>query len=318
MGNAKQVFGRIARLGGALLLALGAPFGHAHQHEPLELDALLGAFGWDFATAEVRTEKLSDGFYVLFGIGGNVGVSVGDSGTLVVDDQFPQMMPKLKAAMAEIGSQGVDFAVNTHWHFDHAEGNLTLGPEGTWIVAQENSRAMMRDDHVINLVALKYLQKAYPEAAQPVITYTDRMRFHFNGEAIDLLHFGPAHTTGDTAVFFRGNNAVHMGDVFNRGYPFIDADNGGGIDGMIAFCEAVLGEIERDTIVIPGHGEVSDWSGFASYISMLKTVRLRVSGMISDGKRLSEIQAARPTAEYDATYGDPSGFVDRVYVSLKR
>ena len=207
---------------------------------------------------------------------------------------------------------------NTHWHFDHAEGNLTLGPEGTWIVAQENSRAMMQEDHIINLVSAKYLQKAYPTAAQPVITYTDRMRFHFNGEAIDLLHFGPAHTTGDTAVYFRGSNAVHLGDVFNRGYPFIDADNGGDIDGMIAFCEAVLNTIERDTVVIPGHGEISDWSGLASYISMLKTIRMRIAGMISAGKSLEEVLAARPSAVYDRVYGDSSGFIDRVYTSLTR
>ena len=257
-------------------------------------------------------------FYVLFGIGGNIGVSVGANGTLIVDDQFPQMMPKINAALDGIGSEGVDFAINTHWHFDHAEGNLALGPAGTWIVAQENSRDMMQGDHVINLAVLKYLQKAYPEDALPVITYNDRMQFHFNGERIDLLHFGPAHTTGDTAVYFRGTNAVHFGDVFNRGYPFIDADNGGDIDGMAAFCEAVLKVIEKDTKVIPGHGEVGTYNDLAAYISMLKTVSLRIGGMISDGMTLEQIAAAKPTAQYDKTYGDPTGFVDRVYASLSK
>lgn len=305
----------------ALGLTLLSSPARAHNHEPLDLDGLLKVFGWDFNTAEIKVQKLTDNFFVLFGIGGNIGVSVGENGTMIVDDQFPQMMPKIEAALAELpGSAGkkVDFAINTHWHFDHAEGNLALGPAGTWIVAQENSRAMMQGDHVINLAVVKYLQKAYPDSALPVITYNDRMQFHFNGEQIDLLHFGPAHTTGDTAVYFRGTNAVHFGDVFNRGYPFIDADNGGDIDGMAAFCESVLQVIEKDTMVIPGHGEVGTYNDLAAYISMLKTISLRIGGMISDGMTLEQVAAAKPTAQYDKTYGDPTGFVDRVYTSLAK
>jgi len=320
-----SLFRKLATIGCVLVVTLAAVLPsqplRAHNHEPLDLDGLLKAFGWDFNSAEIKVEQLADDFFVLFGIGGNIGVSVGANGTMIVDDQFPQMMPKIEAALADLpGSQGktVDFAINTHWHFDHAEGNLTLGPAGTWIVAQENSRAMMQDDHVINLAVIKYLQKAYPEAALPVITYSDRMQFHFNGQQIDLLHFGPAHTTGDTAVYFRGTNAVHFGDVFNRGYPFIDADNGGDIDGMAAFCESVLKVIKKDTLVIPGHGEVGDYNDLAAYISMLKTISLRIGGMISDGMSLEEVAAAKPTASYDAVYGDPTGFVNRVYASLSK
>ena len=317
-GNLRALLGGLAI---ALMLAVTSGPVRAHNHEPLDLDGLLEVFGWDFNKAEIKVEKLTDDFYVLFGIGGNIGVSIGENGTMIVDDQFPQMMPKIEAALEGLpGSQGkaVDFAINTHWHFDHAEGNLTLGPAGTWIVAQENSRAMMQDDHVINLAVVKYLQKAYPESAQPVITYNDRMQFHFNGQQIDLLHFGPAHTTGDTAVYFRGTNAVHFGDVFNRGYPFIDADNGGDIDGMAAFCESVLEVIEKDTMVIPGHGEVGNYNDLAAYISMLKTVSLKIGGMIAEGMSLEEVAAAKPTAAYDKVYGDPTGFVDRAYTSLSK
>ena len=117
----------------------------------MTLDELLARFGWDFATAEIRTEKLSDGFYVLFGIGGNIAVSIGEQGVLVVDDQFPELMPKIEAAIAEVGGKGIDFAINTHWHFDHAQGNLALGPSGTWIVSQANSRRMMQQANVINM-----------------------------------------------------------------------------------------------------------------------------------------------------------------------
>jgi len=144
------------------------------------------------------------------------------------------------------------------------------------------------------------------------------MQFHFNGQEIELLHFGPAHTTGDTAIVFRGSNAVHLGDVFNRGYPFIDADNGGDLSGMINFCQAVLDVIDEETIVIPGHGEISDYAGLTSYIAMLSEMRASIGAMVADGATLEEVIAATPTAAYDKQYGDPSNFVNRAYTSLKR
>jgi cyclase len=292
------------------------------DEEVTSLDELLKAFGWDLSTAEIRTEKLGEGLYVLFGIGGNIGVSVGESGTLIVDDQFPELMPKIQSAIEKLGGDGVDFAINTHWHFDHAEGNLALGPSGTWIVSQANSRAKMAVSNTINLTSTKYRQQAYPPAALPVISFHDQMSFHWNGEQVDLIHPGPAHTTGDAAVIFRGHNAVHMGDVFNNtGYPFIDADSGGQIDGMISFCEAVLAALKPGAIVIPGHGEVADDAALRRYVEMLKTVRKRVSEMIEQGMSVEEVIAAKPTADLDATFGDVEkslGFVDRVYTSLKR
>ena len=154
-----------------------------------------------------------------------------------------------------------------------------------------------------------------------MITYDDRMSFHWNGEQVDLLHPGPAHTTGDAAVIFRGHNAVHMGDVFNNtGYPFIDADSGGEIDGMIAFCRAILKELPRDAIVVPGHGEITDVARFELYVEMLQTVRDRVAAMIDAGKALEEVTAAKPTEGFHEAFGDVSeslGFLDRVYTSLK-
>jgi glyoxylase-like metal-dependent hydrolase (beta-lactamase superfamily II) len=209
-------------------------------------------------TTPIRAEKIADDFYILFGVGGNIALSLGEQGVLIVDDQFPQMVPKYKATIAELGGGDIDFAINTHWHFDHADGNQVLGPDGTWLVSQENSRQMMMKDNVINLVSMKRDQKAYPAAALPVMTFDRNMSFHFNGERIDLMHFGPAHTTGDAAVIFRGHNLVHLGDVFNNaGYPFIDADNGGGLNGVIEFCEGVLEQINANTIVVPGHGSAA-------------------------------------------------------------
>lgn len=287
-----------------------------------DLDVLLGSVGWDLKTAEIKTQKVGEGLYVLFGVGGNIAVSIGESGTLIVDDQFPELMPKIEAAIAEIGGGRVDFAINTHWHFDHAQGNLALGPAGTWIVSQENSRQMMLEPNIINLVVTQYRQDAYPKDALPVLTFDDRMSFHFNGERIDLLHMGPAHTSGDAAIFFRGHNAVHLGDVFNNaGFPFIDVDSGGDIDGMIAFCEGALAELQPGAIVIPGHGEVTDYAALERYISMLKSVRARIAEMVEKGMTLEAITAAKPAADFDPEFGDVTkslGFINRVYTSLTK
>ena len=295
---------------------------HAHDKvpgpKPMNLEQLTSTFGWDLDGAEIKTEKITDGLYVLFGVGGNIAVSIGDDGVFIVDDQFPQLMPKIKAAIAKLGGKEINFAVTTHWHFDHAEGNLTLGPDGTWLVAHQNSREMMKQDHVINLVIAAYEQKAYPKSAWPDVTFKDDMQFHLNGEQIDLMHFGPAHTTGDAAVIFREANAVHMGDVFNNaGYPFIDSGNGGTIDGVISFCQEILKQINKDTTVIPGHGPVTDYQAMQDYVDMLIVVRDRIKKLIASGASLEEVIAAKPTAEFDTLKGDSKMFVDRAYHSLE-
>lgn len=303
----------------AALTISTAALGHSGPPvpDPMNLDQLVGAFGWDFDSAEIRVEKVTDNLHVLFGVGGNIAVNIGEDGVFIVDDQFPQMMPKIAKAIDGLGGGEVDFAVTTHWHFDHAEGNLLLGPAGTWLVAHENSREMMKDDHVINLVVAAYMQKAYPESAWPDITYKRNMKFHLNGQDIELYHFGPAHTTGDTAVIFRGSNAVHLGDIFNMtGYPFIDAGNGGDLEGLIRFCEKTLKKINEDTVVIPGHGELSDYDGLANYIDVLSIIRDRMIVLIEQGKTLEEVVAAKPTADFDEKWGDPTGFVNRAYMSL--
>jgi len=270
-------------------------------------------------TTPITTQQLAENLHVLFGVGGNILVSIGANGVLIVDDQFPQMVPKYKATIGELGGGAVDFAINTHWHFDHADGNQVLGPEGTWLVSHENSRAMMGKDNVINLVTQKRDQPAYAETAWPVLTYDDTMRFHFNGERIDLMHFGPAHTTGDTAVILRGHKVVHLGDVFNNaGYPFIDADNGGGLSGVIEFCTEVLKQIDADYRVVPGHGPVANAQALADYVAMLTTIRDRMNTLIASGATLKQIVAAQPTSEWDERKGDPASFLDRSYLSLTR
>jgi cyclase len=263
------------------------------------------------------------GFHVITApagvIAGNVAVSIGDQGVLIVDDFLAHMVPALRARVRELGGGDIQFAINTHWHFDHADGNQVLGPDGTWIVAHENSRRMMTVDNRINLVNTTIDQPAYPMAALPVIAFDASMQFHFNGERIDLQYYGPAHTSGDLAVFFRGRNAVHLGDVFNTsGYPFIDVDNGGSLNGIIRFCESVLAEIDAGTIVIPGHGPVADRAALEAYTTMLTTIRDRIAALVGTGATLQQVIAARPTAEWDDRRGNPAMFIDRAYASLTR
>ena len=294
----------------------------ADDHDAMNLGQVAHAFGWNFEEAEIQTEKVAEGLYVLFGVGGNIAASIGDDGVLIVDDQFPQVMDKVQAAISKVGGGAVDYAVNTHWHFDHAEGNNALGPKGTKIVAHANARADMAKGGVINMVIAKYKQQPYPEKALPVLTYDHGMQIHFNGGEIDLKNFASAHTNGDTAVFFKKQNAVHLGDVFNNaGYPFIDVGSGGSIDGMIKFCEDTLKHINENTIVIPGHGPVTDTATLKKYISMLKTVRARVAKLIEEGKTLQEIKDAKPTEDFDKVYGPETrslGFINRVFTSLSK
>lgn len=304
-------------LGGLLASAVVSAHDVPAVPEPMSIPDLLKAFQWDADKVDVRTEKIAEGFYVLFGLGGNIAVSSGEDGVLIVDDQFPEMIPRLQRAMRKQGDRKVDFAINTHWHFDHADGNKTLGANGTWLVSHSNSRRMMTRDNVVNLVSAAGLQESYPDHALPDITFDEHMQFHINGEQVDLVHFGPAHTTGDAVVFFRGRNAVHMGDIFNNaGYPFIDAGNGGSLDGVLHTCKSVLAQIDADTVVIPGHGPLATQSDLKNYVYMLEVVYGELRAMIAAGKSLDEIQAAGITSTWDEKMGDPSGFINRSYVSL--
>ena len=298
----------------------------AAHHEKVENNyeegqqAVLDAFGWDFSKAKITTEKITENIHVLFGYGGNILVSTGKDGVLLVDDQFPQLKYKIMSAVRKLGGRSIDYIVNTHWHFDHAEGNNAFGPDGARIVAHENSRDMMLNPKPINLSFIVYPQQPYPSNAVPQITFKENMKLHLNGDQIELYHFGHAHTTGDTAVYLRGSNVLHMGDVFNMsGPPFIDADNGGSIDGIIHFCEEILKVVNDETIVVPGHGPISTTEDMQIYIDMLIVVRDRIQSQINDGKTLEQILASDPTKEWRNMYGENlllQGLVDRAYAGM--
>ena len=284
--------------------------------------AVLDAFGWDFNEAEITIESISDNIHVLFGLGGNILVSTGDDGVLLVDDQMPELKYKILRSLRKIGGKSVDYIINTHWHFDHAEGNLAFGPDGAKIVAHENSRKMMLNPKPINLSFIVYPQQPYPLNAVPQITYQDTMKLHLNGDQIELYHFGHAHTTGDTAIYLRNSNVLHMGDVFNMtGPPFIDAGNGGSIDGIIHFCEEILKVVNDETVVVPGHGPISTTEDLQTYIDMLIVVRDRIQVQILEGKSLQEIIESDPTKEWRDKFGDGPfivGVIDRAYAGMTK
>ena len=309
----------------SITFSLGLQAAH-HEKEEVNYKeaqkAVTDLFGWDMKNPPITIERISDHLHVLFGNGGNILVSIGENGVLLVDDQMPEAKNVILRAIRKLGGRSVDYVINTHWHFDHAEGNNVFGPSGAQIIAQENSRYMMLNPQPINLSFIVYPQQPYPLEAVPEITYKNSMNLHLNGDRIELYHFGHAHTTGDSAVYLRDSNVLHMGDVFNMtGPPFIDADNGGSIDGIIQFCEEVLKVVNDETIVVPGHGPISTTQDLQTYIDMLIVVRNRIRSQIDEGKNLEEILASDPTREWRDKFGEGpfiQGVIDRAYAGMTK
>jgi glyoxylase-like metal-dependent hydrolase (beta-lactamase superfamily II) len=294
----------------AAATAIAALCGAAHAQEPPR-------------EAAVTSEAIAPNVHVLYGAGGgqaagNVLVLLGEDGAVVVDTGYPQFVPKYREAIAALGGKPIRYAINTHWHDDHSEGNKILGPDGTLLVAHATSREMLTHDNKINVVRTILDQPAFPRAALPVVTFADRLELYLNGERLELVHVSPAHTAGDAVVILRGANIVHTGDVFlSSAYPFADVDNGGAFDGVIEFLSWLLEEIDRDTIVVPGHGRTATYADVVSYVEMLKAVRSRLVELIAGGATLEQVLAAEPTKDWDAKYGNPrTFFLDRAYKSL--
>lgn len=272
-------------------------------------------------TVQVRTVRVTDGVYVLMGAGGNIGVSLGPDAVFLVDDQFAPLTPKILAAVAAISSKPIRFVLNTHWHFDHTGGNENMGRAGALIVAHDNVRRRMSTRQFIEFI--KREEPPSPTTALPVITFTDTVTFHINGDEVAAFHVARAHTDGDAIVHFRKTNVVHMGDVYvTYGYPLIDLSSGGSIDGMIDAVGRVMAMIDGSTKVIPGHGALSNLAGLQTYRDMLVTIRDRLQRQVAAGGSLQDAIAARPTAEFDATWGKgfvkADQFVEILYTSLSR
>jgi glyoxylase-like metal-dependent hydrolase (beta-lactamase superfamily II) len=258
------------------------------------------AAGQDWDAVEIEAQEVADGVYMLTGRGGNLGLFVGEDGVFLIDDQYAPLTDKILAAIGQITTEPVRFVFNTHWHGDHTGGNENLGDAGALLVAHENVRARLSVDQLLERVGRPVSeQPAAPEGAWPVVTFTEDVTFHLNGDELHAFHVEHAHTDGDAIVHLRNANVVHMGDTFFLGrFPFIDTATGGSIDGLIAAAGEALAVMDADTQVIPGHGRLGTREDLRSYRDNLKTMRDRVAGMMASGSSLDEIQAARPTADY--------------------
>jgi glyoxylase-like metal-dependent hydrolase (beta-lactamase superfamily II) len=273
----------------------------------------------NFDAVTIKTYKVSEGIYVLEGEGGNIGVSVGDDGVVVIDDQFAPLTPKITAAIRALSDKPLRFVLNTHWHFDHTGGNENLGNAGAVIVAQENVYKRMSTEQFIEFFKMKLPPS--PKAALPVITFTDAVTFRLNGDELNGYHVKRAHTDGDMIVRFRKANVVHMGDTyFSYMYPFIDAGSGGSVKGVLAAADGVLGTIDENTKIIPGHGPLSTKSDLRAYRDMLSKVSTNIGRLIKAKRTLEQVVAAKPTREFDAVWGNgflkPDQFVELVYKSM--
>jgi len=270
-------------------------------------------------SVNIETIVVSDGIYMLMGKGGNIGLSTGDSGVLLIDDQYAPATKQILAAIAEKTSDPVRFVVNTHWHGDHTGGNESLGKAGAVIVAHENVRESMSKDQFIK--AFNMHVPASPEVALPVITFMDGITFHWNKDTIRVRHVAPAHTNGDSIIHFLQANVIHAGDTFfNKMYPFIDVGNGGSIDGMISATNQLLDMSDTHTKIIPGHGPLGNKRDLRAYRDMLVAMRDSIFELKRSGKSREAVIAAKPTASYDANWGKgfmkPEVWVGIVYDSL--
>ena len=268
---------------------------------------------------ETRVIEVRTGIYMLAGRGGNIGLSVGDDGAFLIDDQYAPLTEKIVAAVATVTDKPVRFVVNTHWHGDHTGGNENMGRAGALIVAHENVRKRMSVEQFIR--AFDSRVPPAPEVALPVITFTDALTFHWNGDEIRVFHVENAHTDGDAIIHFTDANVIHAGDTFfNNIYPFIDAGTGGTLDGVIQSVEQILSMANPETKIIPGHGELTDDAGLRKYRDMLVAVRDRMQSLIAQGKSKDEIVAAKPTQDFDAAWGNgifnPDQWVGVVYDAM--
>ena len=288
--------------------------------------ALAGSLGLAAAEAHaeeaapVRTVPVAEGLSMLAGRGGNVAVLTGPDGPILVDDQYAHQVPGILEAVRGLQDAPIRFVINTHWHRDHTGGNAALRKLGALLLAHENVRARMSREQP--RPGGGRMPPSPPESL-PVLTFSERTTLHWNGVTVEVEHVRSAHTDGDAVVWFRERNAVHAGDLyFNGFYPFIDIATGGSLDGLIRAVDGILARVDDDTKIIPGHGPLSKAPELRRYRDMLAAVRERVGALVAAGRTAEEAVAARPTAEFDAEWGDgfldPDTFVRLVHADLAR
>jgi cyclase len=284
------------------------------------------AFGQgDFTGVELSITPVAGNVFMVQrpGGGGNIGVQVGPDGVLLVDSLFAPLADKLVAAVQRVTDEEIRFLVNTHVHIDHVGGNENLAEMGVLIFAHDNTRLRFFEERSRFPRAGGTFVPQLSAAARPLITFNDSMSFHLNGEEVQAFLVHPAHTDGDVFVYFPESDVLHLGDVYRTtSYPIIDVYNGGSLRGTIAAMDKAIDIAGPNTKIIPGHGlEVVGRDALVEFRDMIIDIQSRVLAMILEGKKLEEVMAARPTADYDAKWTDdpgwgPEDFVPIVYYQL--
>jgi glyoxylase-like metal-dependent hydrolase (beta-lactamase superfamily II) len=270
-----------------------------------------------FDKVEIETIKVSDHVYMLIGAGGNIGVSIGDDGVFVIDDQFAPLSEKIHTAIKALSDKDIKFLVNTHHHGDHTGGNENMQKLGATIIAHDNVRQRLE-------TTPKRDGSLEAKAALPIITFNDEMSLHINGEKIGVFHVEHAHTDGDALLYFTNSNVLHTGDTYFKGrYPYIDLNSGGSVDGYINAAKLGLQLIDDETQVIPGHGSLSNKEEYQSFLKMLEYLRTQIFEAIEAGKTEDEVAKNEALTKLydDLDYG--TGFINSekirrtFYLSLK-
>jgi cyclase len=266
----------------------------------------ISAQGQDFSAVVVTPHAVAGTFYYLEGSGGNIGVSIGDDGVLMVDTQFAPLSEKIVQAIRTLSDGPIQLIINTHIHGDHNGGNENFAAMGIPIASHYNVRSRIASGTPVR-----------PDSARPVLTYGDGLSLHLNGELINVIKVPPAHTDGDSIVHFTGSNVIHAGDVFRTtGYPGVDAGNGGTVRGTIEALDVILGLAGPDTLIVPGHGVVASRNDVVEFRAMVVEIRNRISALINQGMTLEQVVAANATADLDARWGSFERFLPGFYQAL--
>jgi cyclase len=279
----------------------------------------------DFSKVEIKVTKVSGNVYMLEGAGGNIAASLGDDGILIVDTEYAPLAGKIQAALKGIGitDKPVRFVVDTHYHSDHSNGNPAFAAAGATIIANENLRKRLELGSSIGNGpggSIHMQQPAQPKEALPVITFDDGVNIFLNGEEIQVRHFPAAHTDGDSVVFFATNKVLHMGDEFVRyGFPFIDVNGGGSVQGMIAACDKALAMFPPDTKVIPGHGALATMDDLRDYDQMLEDTTAVVQKALDAHQTLDQMKQEKilaPWQKFSGNFVNSDAFIETIYNSL--
>jgi cyclase len=263
----------------------------------------------DWESIQITPIKVHENLYMMTGEGGNLGVSIGEDGVFLIDDQYAPLTEKILAAIRGISTDDIKFAFNTHYHGDHTGGNENLGKIGVDFVAHDN-------------VYKRLANSGSPKEALPVISFNDQLTFHLNGLHINTRYYRSAHTDGDSIVYFNGKNTIHMGDIFfNKEYPYVDVEGGGSWKGLRIAIKSTLNNIDDETKIIPGHGPLTNKAGLQVNYDVLEDIDSILRPLAQKGLSLDEVKSIYPLEKYDGDYGngfmDPDTFISIVHMDIK-